>query len=150
MTIYFMDTSAIGKRYMTETGSTWVSGLVAPTAAHVIVLSQLAIVEISSAIARKQRLAQISASDAAQRRIDFLSDAEMSYLTVPLDVTLLQRASGLTAKHPLRSLDAIQLASAIEASAILGEPMSFISADNNLLAVAAAEGFTTDNPLAHP
>ncbi len=134
---------------MTEIGSIWISGLVSPSAAHVIILSQLTIVEISSALARKQRLAQISATDAAQRRIDFLSDVETAYLMVQLDEAVLHRASDLTGKYPLRSLDAIQLASAIEASMILNEPMTFICADNNLLAAAAAEGFTTDNPLAH-
>ena len=52
MTTYFLDSSAIGKRYMTEVGSTWVRSLVAPAAGHVVVVSRLAIVEISSALAR--------------------------------------------------------------------------------------------------
>ena len=61
MTVYFMDSSAISKRYMTEIGSVWVRSLAAPAAGHVIVIAQLALVEVSSALARKQRLAQISA-----------------------------------------------------------------------------------------
>lgn len=32
----------------------------------------------------------------------------------------------------------------------LGERPIFLSADTNLLSVAAAEGFSTDNPLLHP
>lgn len=150
MTIYFLDSSAIGKRYMTEIGSTWVRTLAAPTAGHVVVLSRLVIVEISSALVRKQRLGQISAADALQRRTDFLLHIEKLYLTVPLDEAVLQRASDLTGKYPLRSLDAIQLACAVEATATLGEPHIFVCSDNNLLAAAIAEGFTTDNPLAHP
>ena len=66
MTVYFMDSSAIGKHYMQEPGSAWISSLVVPTARHVIVVSELAMVEVSSALARKQHLAQISAADAAQ------------------------------------------------------------------------------------
>ncbi len=150
MTTYFLDSSAIGKRYMTEVGSPWVRSLVAPAAGHVVVLSRLAIVEISSALARKQRLGQISAVDALQRRTDFLLHVEKLYLTVPLDEALLQRASDLTGKYPLRSLDAMQLACALEATATLGEPHIFVCSDNNLLAAAVAEGFPTDNPLAHP
>jgi predicted nucleic acid-binding protein len=103
MTVYFLDSSAIGKRYMTEVGSTWVKTLVAPVAGHVVVLSRLVIVEISSALVRKQRLGQISAADALQRRTDFLLHVENLYLTVPV----LQRASDLTGKYPLRSLDAL-------------------------------------------
>jgi uncharacterized protein len=150
MTVYFLDSSAIGKRYMTEIGSAWVRSLVSPAVGHVIVLSRLAIVEISSALERKQHLNQISAADAFQRRTDFLLHVENLYLTVPLDESVLQRASDLIGKYPLRSLDAMQLACALEATATLGEPHIFICSDNNLLAAAIAEDFTTDNPLLHP
>src|SRR5260370_16568827 len=145
MTTYFLDSSAIGKRYMTEVGSTWLRTLLAPAAGHVIVLSRLAIVEISSALARKQRLGQISAADALQRRTDFLLHVEKQYLTVPLDDVVLQRASDLTGKYPLRSLDAMQLACAVEATATLREPHIFLSSDNNLLAAAVPHVFITDN-----
>jgi len=37
-----------------------------------------------------------------------------------------------------------------KAGAILGEPIVFISSDHTLLAAARAEGFVTDDPLAHP
>jgi predicted nucleic acid-binding protein len=150
MTAYFMDSSAISKRYMTEMGSVWVRSLAAPTAGHVIVLAQLALVEVSSALARKQRLAQISAADAAQHRMDFLADVETLYLTVPLEEVVLRQASDLVGRYPLRTLDAVQLACALAGTAILGEPLTFVCADNNLLNAAAGEGLATDNPLAHP
>jgi hypothetical protein len=50
----------------------------------------------------------------------------------------------------LRTLDAIQLASAIQAMIVLNEQINFISADPNLLVVAAAAGFAIDNPNLHP
>jgi predicted nucleic acid-binding protein len=74
MTTYFMDSSAISKGYVAEVGSTWIMSLISPTAGHVIVLSQLAIVEVSSVVARKQRLGLISPVDAAQVRANFLLD----------------------------------------------------------------------------
>lgn len=53
-------------------------------------------------------------------------------------------------QHILRALDAIQLACAVYARDLLDEPMTVLSADNNLLLAAAAEGFGTDNPNNHP
>jgi predicted nucleic acid-binding protein len=54
------------------------------------------------------------------------------------------------ARYPLRALDAIQLASAVQAVQLLSVAVTFASADQNLLAAAAAEGFSTDDPNAHP
>lgn len=56
MTSFFMDTSAIIKRYVAEVGSTWLTALAQPPAGHVIVISRLATVEACSALARLQRL----------------------------------------------------------------------------------------------
>lgn len=150
MTVYFMDSSAISKGYVAEVGSTWVISLIDPTAGHVIVLSQLAMVEVGSVFARKQRLGLISIVDVAQARANFLLDVKEEYIIVALDDPVLQRASDLLSKYPLRSLDAIQLACAMEATLVLSEPHIFVCSDNNLLTSAISEGFTTDNPLVHP
>ncbi|MFN8376018.1 MAG: type II toxin-antitoxin system VapC family toxin [Anaerolineae bacterium] len=83
-------------------------------------------------------------------RIDFLLHYQDDYLVVPVETPIFQAAGNLVNQHKLRTLDAIQLASAIHTQQILGEPMTFVSADVNLLAAAAAEGFPTDNPHAHP
>jgi uncharacterized protein len=57
------------------------------------------------------------------------------------------------APHPLRALDALQLASALVSRHLLVdpsqsevEPTTFVTADTRLLAVAALEGFLTENP----
>jgi len=150
MTTHFLDSSAISKGYVVEVGSAWIMSLIVPAAGHIIVISQLAIVEVNSVLARKQRFALISAADAAQNRADYLLDVKNEYVTIALDDVVLQRASDLVRKYPLRTLDAIQLACAVEATVVLHEPHVFDCADNNLLAAAIAEGFATDNPLLHP
>lgn len=104
MTVYFLDSSAIGKRYMAEVGSTWITALAVPAAGHVIIISELAIVEVSSALARKQRLAQISAADVARNRVDFLLHVDREYLAIPLELKVVRRASDLVGHYPLRSL----------------------------------------------
>ena len=56
--------------------------------------------------------------------------------------------------HPLRAYDAVQLATAWSLNRDLvndGEaPLTFICADDRLLAVAQVEGLRTDNPNHHP
>ncbi|MDZ4766916.1 MAG: hypothetical protein SGI73_20445 [Chloroflexota bacterium] len=56
----------------------------------------------------------------------------------------------MTERYPLRTLDALQLASALVATNFLPDAPIFISADLKLLAAASAEGLPTDDPNAHP
>jgi len=150
MVVYFMDTSALGKRYMAEIGSAWIISLTLPVVSNRIVISDITEVEVFSAILRKLRAAQISAADAAQRQTDFILDLDLQYLTIPVNGSVRKQARGLIAKYPLRALDAIQLASAIEAVQQLAVGLIFVSADNALLNAAVAEGLLVDNPLLHP
>ena len=150
MTAFFMDTSAVIKRYVAEVGSTWVTALAHPAASHVIIISRLTTVEVCSVLARLQRLKQLASNDGARLRADFLSHADLEYLTIPVDDAVLSRARDLVAKHPLRALDAVQLACALEAAIGLGESLTFLCANNDLLNAATGEGFATDSPLVHP
>ena len=62
-------------------------------------------------------------------------------------------AMSLAEAHRLRGYDAVQLAAALQvlvACSALGAPLTFVSADANLNAAAAAEGLTVDNPVLHP
>jgi len=150
LTTFFIDTSAVAKRYLLEAGSTWVRSWIEPGAGHVIVIADLTPVEMFSVLARKRRENTLSASDLTIAQTDFLGHVEREYLSVSLDAPLLTQARILVNLYPLRALDATQLAAALRFTTMLGEPITFVSADNNLLAAAAAEGFATDNPLLHP
>lgn len=150
MTVYFMDTSAIIKRYVTEVGSGWITSLIQPVSGHIVVLSALANVESFSTLARLQRSKHLTPTIVTQRQNDFLVDIKTQYLLISLNDAVLARAGTLVNKYPLRTLDSIQLSCAMEAQVTLGVVLVFLSADNNLLSAAAAEGFPTDNPLNHP
>jgi hypothetical protein len=63
---------------------------------------------------------------------------------------ILTQAQRLLAQYPLRTLDAIQLASAQHAVTLLGEPITFVAGDKSLLNAAVSEGFATDDPNQHP
>ena len=146
----FLDTSALAKRYIRETGSTWVENLTDPSAGNVIVVAWLVQVELFSLFARRHREKALSAADLTTLQNEFLTHAETPYLVVPIDETNLTWARDLVSRYQLRALDAIHLACAVKAQAILGEPLTFISADVNQLTAASGEGVATDSPLAHP
>ncbi len=150
MSSFFVDTSALAKRYLAEVGSMWTLSWIEPAAGNVTFVSELAVVEMRSLLERRVREKALALAGAAVLKADFLLHYSKQYLPVLLDTNIIQAAGRLTDTHPLRALDAIQIASALHAVNLLGEPMTFVSADKNLLTAASAEGFTTDNPLMHP
>ena len=56
-----MDTSALAKRYLNETGTKWVRGWTRPSATNEIIISDLALVEMFSVFARHERVGLLSA-----------------------------------------------------------------------------------------
>lgn len=150
MTTYFVDTSALGRRYLSELGSAWVQSWITPATGHIIVISELATVELNATLARLQRQNYLTTNAAIALQSNFLMHVEHEYLTVPFDSQIISRARLLVGQYKLRTLDALQLASAIEATVTLNESMVFVSGDNDLLAAAQAEGFVIDNPYSHP
>ncbi len=63
MSSYYLDTSALIKRYLGETGSIWIKNLVDLAAGHVIVVSDLTAVEVFSTLARRRREGTIATPD---------------------------------------------------------------------------------------
>lgn len=149
MSALYLDTSALVKRYLAELGSGWIEALTDKAAGNVVIVSHLTTVELFSALARRQRESTLKPADALILQTRFLADFEREYLTIPLEKPVLRRARDLVSRYPLRSLDGIQLASALEAASILGEQLTFLTSDKNLLAIAASNGFHTDDPNNH-
>ena len=150
MSIFFADTSALAKRYVPEVGSAWVQSWMDPASGHVTIISALSTVEFISLLARRQREGSVTAADLNRLRLDFLFHVRQQYRLIALRRDVLVQAQQLVVKHPLRTLDALQLASAQIAANVIGTFPAFVTADRKLLAVATLEGFPTDDPNAHP
>lgn len=149
MTIFFLDTSALAKRYVPEIGSSWIRSLTTDMSENAIVISRLSTVEFVSALVRRQREKMINQDDFITLRGAFLNHVEKVYTIINLNKDVLIAARFLLERHSLRTLDAIQLASALKARQIFEAEPIFVSADTRLLTAAAAEGLLTDNPTAH-
>lgn len=155
MTCYFMDSSALVKRYVHEVGSNWTRQLMDPVAGHAILVSEVSRVEVAAALAAKHRAPQgISQHQRNTALALFLHHCGVEYRLVAVTAAVLDRAVTLTQSHRLRGYDAIQLSSALTANdALLAQgqaALDFVSADADLVMAAIAEGLRADNPLAHP
>lgn len=60
---YFLDTSALVKRYVAETGSNGIRSITDVATGNQIAIAQITWVEVLSALARRQREGSLSASD---------------------------------------------------------------------------------------
>ncbi len=154
MTAYFLDSSALVKRYVSETGSVWVQQITAPQTGNLLFIARITWVEVISAFARRQREGSLTSADVAQVIQTFRSDLNTQYQVIELDATLAVSAGQLVGQYPLRAYDAVQLASVLRIQPAFATTQStsliFLTADNRLSAIAGALGLLTDNPNHHP
>ena len=153
MSAFYFDSSGLVKRYLTETGSKWVIGLLKPSEKNTIFVARISGVEVVSAIARRRKGLSITQPNAQKTIFRFQRDFRQKFVKTNLTPQLVEEAMQIADRHELRGYDAVQLASALEANRLrqnngLSE-ITFISADNNLNSAAVAEGLTVDNPNNH-
>lgn len=157
MAIYFLDLSAVVKRYFPEQGHNWVRILHESVRRSELYISQAAFIEVVASICRKAR-EQKTPTEIRDAIINtFRRGAWHTYGVRLVDETLYTAAGDLCRSHNLRSYDAIQLACAIavrtEKEALEFElsesklaDFIFVSGDLKLLDIALAEGFKVENP----
>lgn len=151
---YFFDSSAIVKRFISETGTNWIIDLMRPSAKNDFAVAHITGVEVVSAITRRHRGKFLTTSQTDKATQRFLRRFNNNFGIVKLNDAIVRNAIYLAQTHILRGYDAVQLASAIELNDTLTKlghpPFTFISADNNLNSAAQNEGLTVDNPNNHP
>ena len=149
MPSYFLDTSALAKAYRAEAGTDKVEKILAEPGSRIFI-SSLTCVEFQSVFAQKVRAGEATLADFELLRKKFGDDLKSKRIVVK---TLYRRhqqaAEKLIAAHGpfrrLRTLDALQLAMAIELNGT-GTTDHFVVADVHLAAVASLEGISVINP----
>lgn len=153
-TAYFLDSSALVKRYVRETGTSWIISLFRPPPqAVVFYISQIALPEVISALARRLRGKSLTTGETNKAKRRFRREFERRFFKLSIDARVIERAADLADKHALRGYDAVQLAAALSANdartSLGAAPLIFLSADDALNDAAALEGLTVDNPNSH-
>lgn len=153
MGIYTLDTSAVVKRYVSETGSVWINILCDPGSGNSLHIARITAVEVVSALARRHRKGDIDQTNFDTVVARFQFDLRTQYEVVEIGPSLVDEAMRFAMTHALRGYDAIQLAALSSVHETLsqnGLPLpTLIAADHDLLAAASAEGFAVDDPNNH-
>ena len=147
---YFLDSSALVKRYRNEIGSAWVLRLSASR--DQLTVSRLGHIEVASAIIRRGRQS-VAASHQVSSALGALdTDMGSAFHVMELSAPVTSRAMDLVRAHGLRAADAIQLACALLScpDAPASAEFYLVSADDELNVAAAAEGLRVENPNLHP
>ena len=152
-TAYFVDSSAVVKRYVLETGTAWVRGITRRRSSTYIYVALITAVEVTSAIARRRGVT-LSAAQASSLLSRFRKHLAGRYFPSQITPALVSDAMTLANRHRLRAYDAVQLAAALDVyrdwSASRLGPFVFVSADRALNAAATAEGLPVEDPNLHP
>ena len=150
---YYLDTSALLKKYVHEAGSIWLQGLLA-TPHTLATTTHLVMAEIISALNRRVREGSVAAADYARLVDRFRDDCRVTYQLIAVNNEILYGAGDLLERYPLRAYDAIHLATALTVKRRLlasgASGLVFLCADDRLLQAAVAEGLAVDNPNDHP
>jgi len=149
-TVYFLDASALVKRYAVERGSAWVESIANAKSDNVIAIAQVTLAEVAAALASKLR-GQFMTGDEFERAVeDLLHDAFESFTLIEVDQQVVMRAVAVVRRQSLRGYDAIQLACGLmlNDTLIAAEelPLIFVTADKTLLSAAQAEGLQAEDP----
>jgi predicted nucleic acid-binding protein len=148
MPIYFIDSSALVKRYRNEPGSQRLANLL-ESDTNLLVVSRLGIIEVSAALVRRSRHAKTPAEDL--RATLSLLDSEAEFFDIiELDEPIPTLALRVTRKHGLRGADSIQLGAALLAQdRMSNRQIVLVSSDLELNTAAIAEGLAVENPEMH-
>jgi predicted nucleic acid-binding protein len=150
---YFLDASALVKRYVMETGTLWVTGLLDPAARNRLYIARITGAEVTAALTRRERGGHLSPTDAAAAVASFQHDYANRLRPVEITAVLIGNAMKAARTHGLRGYDAVQLAAALYANsrrvARKLAPLVFVTADTSLLVAGVAEGLATDDPNTH-
>ena len=152
MPSYFLDSNAVVKRYHYERGSGWVPATCGPRTRPHPYISQLAEVETVASLRRIGRISGVHVAtidtfvNMFQRHI-----GRDEYNVIAISPQIIQFAQALCNQfweiqpHPLRAMDAIQIATA-QVVAAIADDLLFVSSDRRQLAVAKELGLAVVDP----
>jgi len=144
MALLFFDTSALVKRYYEEPGTEAVDALIEGD--DTVVISSLSVVETVSAFRRKYNRTTVSEPEINRLLSAFFEEALTKFVIVPMAESVLQLAFTLVLDGDLRTLDSLQLSTALGLDTD-DELLRFVTADAELATVAEANGLPVSNPV---
>ena len=150
MSAYYIDSSALVKRYIEEDGSEVVDRVLDDPDQRCYI-SRIAGAEVVATLTRRGRGERWTEQQIDERIDLFYDDLRSRYRLVDASRAILSDSMDTARRHRLRGYDAVHLATAVRVNAVRVEqgaqPVVLMSSDDELNAAAQAEGLAVLNPL---
>ncbi|HTU88528.1 MAG TPA: type II toxin-antitoxin system VapC family toxin [Gemmataceae bacterium] len=148
---FFLDGSALAKRYVPENGSALVDVILDSVAEQRIYLLNIGYAEVASVLVRKKNAGGISAALFNQALLNLEREVirSLGKHLLSFDNSVASDALAFIVKHAINSTDAIVLRVALDIAQLLrdgGNDLVLVASDQRLLRAAQAEGLVTFNP----
>jgi predicted nucleic acid-binding protein len=151
MNYFFIDASALGKRYVVETGTPLVNQLFNGVPRERMIALLLALGEVVSILVRRKNARQISEKVYRQAMAEFRAEVADSpdFVLHTVSDDLVRTSLPLIEQHSLNATDAIILRCALQIAETLrstGDDLVLVTSDVRLAASAEATGLAIWNP----
>jgi len=143
MPFYYLDTSALLKRYRTENGTDVLDAIFSGRTQHEFFMtSHFTAVEVESVAARALKGRLLSKKAQGVLLSLFADDLEDLLIVLPVSTALLSEAAAVARHYSLRAGDALHLASALQAKQASVAEIVFVASDKELVEASKAAEFT--------
>lgn len=147
MLVYYLDTSAILKRYRIEAGTATVDELFDHSRSdEALLTSYLGALEVEAVAARLLRGRVLRRQDYQRFLNRFADDTDTNLTLYPLTNEILEASVDLIRHYALRAADAVHLESARRIRTASGMRIIYTASDHALIDAARAEGFDILDP----
>jgi hypothetical protein len=145
--VYYLETSALVKKYRTEKGTEVVAELFQhKQESEVFVTSYFTVVEVSSVATRLFRAGAVTAQAYRVIMGNLARDMREAIQLHSVSDSMLSEATRLTQEYALRAPDAIHLATALGVRAAIGSVLFFLGSDARLNAACENSGLLVLDP----
>ncbi len=146
MPVFYVESSALFKRYRTEPGTPVVNALFQERAeSDVFTTSHLVIVEMEATGARALNGRTLTRQALGVLLRSFAEDMGR-IMILPVSASILANAGQAARNHALRALDAIHFASAATVRETISGQLVLVSSDHEIVQAAKADGIPVLNP----
>ena len=149
MSHYYLDSSAIVKLYVAESGSRWIRQLTFNPDVT-LYSSDLAIAEVAAAIAILGRTGHLSRPQQEEALAEFYKHTTGLFLHIAVSRDTVRFAADLTQRFPLKGYDAVHLATALSLAEDLrttGLSLTLVTGDEQIIRAAKSLELSTANPF---
>jgi uncharacterized protein len=148
--IFYLESSALVKRYLPEKGTAVMDDLLdGQVDAEFLVISILASLELKSVFARLAKGNRLTQDEFGQLLASFWADRSKFSTILPFDNAMVEEASGHLDRHAVRTLDVVHLASILrvrETAQRAGQRLIVVASDQDLLQACRVEKVDVFDP----